>query len=184
MDFEHVFAPIRLAGIELPNRLVRSAAATNLGGPFLTDELIAFEVSHAQGGVGLIILGDASVHPTCPAPLLAYDDAIVGGYQRLMEAVRPYGTRIFQQLWHCGACYPNPDGTPPWSCSAIPSPTLGIVPHEMRIDEIEELIAGFAQSARHCVAGGLDGVELHGGHGYIFQQAVRSPTGCASRSTS
>ncbi len=79
MAYEHVFSPLQMCGVELPNRLVRSAAATTFGGPYLTDELIDFEASHARGGVGLIILGDASIHPTCPAPLLAYDDSISAG---------------------------------------------------------------------------------------------------------
>jgi 2,4-dienoyl-CoA reductase-like NADH-dependent reductase (Old Yellow Enzyme family) len=170
MAYERVFSSLRIADAELPNRLVRSAAATTFGGPYLTQELIDFEVSHARGGVGLLILGDASIHPTCPAPLLAYDDAIVPGYERLMRAIRPYGTRVFQQLWHCGSCYPNPDGTPPWSCSPIPSPSIGVVPTEMSIGQIEELVSGFAAAARRCHVGGLDGIEVHGGHGYLFQQ--------------
>lgn len=170
MTYEHVFSSLQICGVQLPNRLVRSATATTFGGPYLTDELIDFEASHARGGVGLIILGDASIHPTCPAPLLAYDDSIIAGYERLMRAIRPHGTRVFQQLWHCGSCYPNPDGTPPWSCSPIPSPSIGVVPTEMSLDQIDELVSGFAAAAKRCKIGGLDGVEVHGGHGYLFQQ--------------
>ena len=42
--------------------------------------------------------------------------------------------------------------------------------------EIEEVLDGFAQTARICVEAGLDGVELHGTHGYLLQQSF-SPWG-------
>ena len=42
--------------------------------------------------------------------------------------------------------------------------------------EIEEVIAGFAQTARIAVEAGIDGVELHGTHGYLLQQSF-SPWG-------
>ena len=42
--------------------------------------------------------------------------------------------------------------------------------------EIEDVLDGFAQTARICVEAGLDGVELHGTHGYLLQQSF-SPWG-------
>lgn len=168
--FPRLFEPCLVGAVELPNRIVRSAAATNFGGVHLTEELIDFEESHARGGVGLIILGDASVHPTCPAPLVTYEDAIIGGYRRLADRIRPYGTKLFQQLWYSGSPYPNACGGPPWSSSPVPAPLSGLVPSEMSEDQIAELVQHFADGARRCEEGGLDGVEIHAGHGYIFQQ--------------
>ena len=42
--------------------------------------------------------------------------------------------------------------------------------------EVEDVLDGFAQTARICVEAGLDGVELHGTHGYLLQQSF-SPWG-------
>ncbi|NIR38669.1 MAG: 2,4-dienoyl-CoA reductase, partial [Actinobacteria bacterium] len=48
--------------------------------------------------------------------------------------------------------------------------------HEMTPDEIEEVIGGFEAAARACMEAGLDGVEIHGAHGYLVHQSF-SPWG-------
>ncbi|MDH3645013.1 MAG: FAD-dependent oxidoreductase, partial [Gammaproteobacteria bacterium] len=47
----------------------------------------------------------------------------------------------------------------------------GEVTHKMTNDEIEEVIDGFAFAAKVATENGMDGVELHGTHGYLIQQS-------------
>src|SRR5205823_3231145 len=43
----------------------------------------------------------------------------------------------------------------------------GDVPHELTVDEIEEIIAKYGQAARRAREAGFDAVELHSAHGYL-----------------
>jgi len=44
------------------------------------------------------------------------------------------------------------------------------MPKEMESEEIEEMIEYFGRSAENCREAGFDGIELHGGHGYLINQ--------------
>lgn len=165
-----VLTPVSIGGIEIPNRVVRTAHGTHFGNGAINDELIAYHVERAQGGVGLTILEIAGVHPSCPSSICNFDDGVIPGYKALMEAVRPHGMRVFQQLWHAGHNGLPMDGSPPWSSCDLPSPVLGIVPQAMTRPQIAEIVSAFAAAAARCRTGGIDGVELHASHGYLPQQ--------------
>ena len=168
MSLTKVFEPLRIGSIEIPNRIVRTAHDTGLAKPDITDAWIAYHVERARGGCGLTILEAASVHASSALSMRLYGDALVPGYRRLMEAVRPHGMKVFQQLWHGGHLYYGPDGVPR-AVSTAPS-FMGIVGLPMTEAEIEELIDAFAKAALACQEGGIDGVEVHGAHGYLFHQ--------------
>ena len=162
--------PISIAGVQIPNRVVRTAHGTHFGDGGIVPSLIDYHVERARGGVGLTILEIAGVHLTCPSSICNFDDSIIEGYSRLMEAVRPHGMRVFQQLWHAGHNGVPMDGGPPWSSCDLPSPVLGIVPIAMSKAQIDEIVASFAAAAERCKKGGIEGIELHASHGYLPQQ--------------
>ena len=56
------------------------------------------------------------------------------------------------------------------SASAVPAPSVNVVPRPMTQAMIDDTVAAFAQAAVRCREGGLDGVELHGAHGYFLHQ--------------
>jgi 2,4-dienoyl-CoA reductase-like NADH-dependent reductase (Old Yellow Enzyme family) len=168
MALEMVFSPIRLGSVEVPNRVVRTAHGTGMSDPYASDRFIAYHAARAEGGCGLSILGAASVHPSSLIDQVVFDDACIPGFQQLAAAVRPFGMKVFQQLWHGGNLYPGVDG-PPLAVSTIPG-YGGIVGRPMTTGEVEALIQAFADAAVRCQKGGLDGVELHAAHGYVFQQ--------------
>jgi len=170
MALTHVHTPIRLGPVELKNRVVRTAHATNLGGGTMSDALIAYHRARAEGGVGLSIVEILSVHDSTPATLNVFASDIEAGYRKLVAAVRPHGMKLFQQLWHGGHNALPLDGSPPWSASDAPSPTLGVTPVPMTQSMIDEIIAAYVSTARKCEAWGLDGVEIHCAHGYLPAQ--------------
>ena len=53
---------------------------------------------------------------------------------------------------------------------------VGVVPQELTQAMIDELVGAFATAARRCEQGGLDGVELHGAHGYLIGQFLSPAT--------
>lgn len=169
--YERALSPLRIGGIEVRNRIVRAAHATMMArGGRITDELIAYHAARGEGGVGLTILEAAGVHPSSVLSLANFDDGAIPGYRALAAAVAPTGMRLFQQLWHGGHIYMQPDGSPPLAPSTVPSHIAGVAPRAMTGRQIDEVIAAYAAAARRCELGGLDGVEIHAGHGYLIAQ--------------
>lgn len=176
MSYEHVLAPIEINGMEIKNRVVRTAHGTNIGQGRITDELIAYHEARAAGGCGLTILEAASVHPTDMGTLRLHDASAVDDYRRLMSRLAPYGMTVFQQLGHLGYEGVTADGDPPWSASEFPGPSIRRPAKAMTADDIAELTDAFAQAARWSVEGGVHGVEVHIAHGYLLQQFMSSAT--------
>jgi 2,4-dienoyl-CoA reductase-like NADH-dependent reductase (Old Yellow Enzyme family) len=170
VPFEHVLAPIEIAGCRIRNRIARTAHVTGLARGGIGEAFVAFHEARARGEVGLTVLEISSVHPSSPADIQGYDDAVLEGYARLLPRVHAQGMRVFQQLWHGGHHTLPLDGGPPWSASEVPSAVLGLVPHAMTQQEIAEVVRGFAAAARRCRLAGVDGVELHFAHGYLVGQ--------------
>lgn len=176
MSYEHVLAPIEINGLEIKNRVVRTAHGTNIGRGRITDELIAYHEARAAGGCGLTILEAASVHPTDMGTLWLHDASVVDDYRRLMSRLAPYGMTVFQQLGHLGYEGVTADGDPPWSASELPGPSIRRPAKAMTADDIAELTDAFAHAARWSVEGGVHGVEVHIAHGYLLQQFMSSAT--------
>ena len=173
MSLKHVMSPITINGVHLKNRIVRTAHGTGLAGAFdgiTSDELIEYHRLRAEGGVALSVLEIVTIHPSAPGRLNGMDDRIIEAYQTLVDAVKPYDMRVLQQLWHGGA-WSNPlDGSPPWAPSSIPAVMRGTVPIAMTKSQMQELTEGFVSAALRCVAGNLDGVEIHMAHSFLLQQ--------------
>jgi 2,4-dienoyl-CoA reductase-like NADH-dependent reductase (Old Yellow Enzyme family) len=165
-----IFEPIEIGRVTVPNRVVRTAHGTWIARQHINEDLIAYHVARAKGGVGLSYIEYTSVHPSSYSlGPWSWDDSIIPGCRALMAAIRPYEMKMFQQLAHGGFMYPPADG-PGWSASRIPNPLTGAVPIPMSRDQIAEVVDAFAQAARRSCEAGLDGVELHAGHGYLLHQ--------------
>ncbi|MET0984823.1 MAG: FAD-dependent oxidoreductase [Steroidobacteraceae bacterium] len=172
MNLHRIFEPIRINGVEISNRICRPGHGTSFTiGSRITEDLIAYHLARAKAGVGLIFLDLATVHPSSFGfNLHSWDDSIIEGYQRFSRAIHPTGAKVFHQLWHGGAHWPPVDGGPPWSSSRLAAPFTNIVPVEMNHDQIHEIAAAFARAAWRAEQGGLHGVEIHAGHGYLLHQ--------------
>lgn len=169
MSYTHVDKPIKLGNLEIKNRTFRPAHATDLGGGRMSDRLIAYHEERARGGVGLIINEIGSVHPSTHMYQNLFEPDYDVGMRKLVDRIKPHGTRLFQQLWHGGHCN-GWDGTVPWSSSDLPNVESGHVPVRMTKAMIDEVIGAYADAARRMEACGLDGVDLHGAHGYLPAQ--------------
>jgi 2,4-dienoyl-CoA reductase (NADPH2) len=141
----------------------------------VTEREVAFQEERARGGAGLLITGAAFVHPTTSFPVRiiveAYDEEGIEMLRRRVDAVQRHGTRIFGQIAHLGR--EQPGGLTeaiPLAPSPIPSPRDPGVPHEMSAADIRMIVDAFGKSAENFKAAGYDGIEIHGGHGYLVAQ--------------
>ena len=177
---QKLFEPIMIGKLELKNRIVMPAMCSKFGSEFgsVTDKLIDFYVERARGGVGLIIIENTCIDwPVGKAgtnPIRADEWKFVQGLHDLVEAVRPYGTRIATQLHHTGrqsSTIGSSEGSELVAPSPIPCPPVGgEIPRELTIEEIEALIGKYVFGAIISKTAGFDALEIQGAHGYLISQ--------------
>ncbi|MEO9188648.1 MAG: N-methylproline demethylase, partial [Acetobacteraceae bacterium] len=179
-QFRHLISPLSIGQVTVRNRAFSSAHGTGFGGDgTLSDRHIEYHRARARGGIGLIVIeataiDDASIGAgTRAAHLRNTGDAVLRAYRRIAEAVHAEGTKIFCMLSHSGRnTVMGPEGQPPMAPSAIPMDRTRDVPHELEREEIAAIVRAFAQAARRCRDGGLDGVELSFTHGNLVQEFI------------
>lgn len=170
MTYDNLFEPLQIGTCTVPNRIARTAHSTGTTG----EDLIAYHEERARGGLGLTIIEIAGVQPSSATAIPVYGDAVMPFYEELSRRLHAHGTKVFQQLWHGGAAYGR--AGQPISASAVPAPSVNVVPRPMTKAMIDDTVAAFAAAAVRCRDGGLDGVELHGAHGYLIGQFLSPAT--------
>jgi 2,4-dienoyl-CoA reductase-like NADH-dependent reductase (Old Yellow Enzyme family) len=171
------FSPFVLKNLELRNRIIRTSMGSGLPvAGLVSDDLTAFHVARARGGVALTFIDPGQTHWSSPAFLNNLRPEIVDGLQQLNAAVHAEGALVFQQLMHGGPTNIPLDGSAPWGASAVPDPGLGMISRPMTRWMMDEVIAGFVTAAQHAQQGGVDGLEVHGGHGYLFSSFLSPAT--------
>ena len=176
-QFPHLFSPMGIGKTTVKNRIVVTGHNPVFG--FTNDkndgqQYIDYIEARAKGGVGLIIAHAVVVHPSSEGYDLYMPDHELfrSKLRRLADAVHKYDAKILCQLSHMGReCQSAHSMQATQAFSALPSSDMGETPHEMSIEEIEDLIERFVAYAVDCKESGLDGIELHGTHGYLLQQS-------------
>ncbi len=177
-----LFRPVRIGRLAVPNRFVRSATAEFMAEEdgAVTERLVELYRGLAEGEVGLIITGHAYVSPegkAGPRQTAVYEDRFVAGLSRIAAAVHSFPSRVFLQLAHAGRqTKPKICGCEPVGPSPILDPSSGVLPRELRGDEVRALIDAFVQAARRAREAGFDGVELHAAHGYLLSSFISPHT--------
>ena len=182
----NLFTPHQLQGMELRNRLIRSATleglATGDGQP--TPALIDLYRQLADGGCGLLISGITAVAKTgklIATGLEATSDEQLGGLQQLAEAVQQKGGKFCLQLGHAGGQTSSKIcGQQPLAPSSLKLEQYSEIPQEMTLADIEAMIAAFVAAAVRAKLAGCDAIQLHAAHGYLINQFL-SPL-CNQRS--
>ena len=179
-QFPLLFIPFQLGKFTLQSRIVVAGHRGyffDSGMP--TEDYGYYLRERAKGGAGLVTIGGCSVHPTSGRVHLNWDDRIIARYQRVADLVHEFPVPVMAQITHQGSkAGPghrqslNGDWVT-MAPSAVPNPGFGyaqVMPHEMSIDEVEEIVDSFGQAARRVRSGGLDGVEVGvGSYGLMSQ---------------
>jgi mycofactocin system FadH/OYE family oxidoreductase 2 len=172
--YRHLFTPLRLGPVTVPNRVVFAAHLTNYATDGLpTEQHAAYYAARAAGGAGLIITEEHSTHPTdWPYEKLihGFHPEVVDGYRRITDAVHAHDVPVFAQINHNGGQASSMySRLPVWAPSPVPDPLFREVPKAVEPHEIAEIIDGYATVAAHCTAGGFDGIELQCSHSSIVR---------------
>jgi 2,4-dienoyl-CoA reductase-like NADH-dependent reductase (Old Yellow Enzyme family) len=179
-----LFSPTHIGGLELRNRCVRSA--TYDGGAdrsgHVTDWQLDLYAALARGGVGLIISGLFSVHPSgrlAGTQNIVSDDAAVSGLRKLVDTVHRHGAKIAVQIAHGGRechAYQSYRGRTAVAPSVLDRESPSHPHRALAEEEIEEIIASFGTAAARVRDAGCDAVQLHGAHAYLVSQFLSPAT--------
>jgi 2,4-dienoyl-CoA reductase-like NADH-dependent reductase (Old Yellow Enzyme family) len=166
-----LFSPGSIGPMTVPNRLVRSAtweSAGQDGAP--TDTYLRIQRDLAAGGIGMIITG--YVAPT-PSPIGVqihiFDDKHIDGLKKIADEVHRTAPdcKLVAEVGHGGATV---------SPSGLGWPGRGGDKKKLEVEEIEEIVAGFADGIRRLKEAGFDGAELHGAHAYLVSSFLSDIT--------
>ncbi len=183
-----LFAPYRLGGLELANRLVMAPMTRNRT-PDTVPSALTAQYYAQRASAGLIItegVQPSAVGQGYPGTPGLHSDAQTEGWRAVADAVHAAGGTIIAQLMHAGRIsHPSLIGTDPVAPSAVrPAGQVftgtGMVdfevPRALGTDELPGVVADFVDAARRAIAAGLDGVELHAANGYLLQQFLADGT--------
>lgn len=174
MEYNYLFKKGQIGRLTLKNRIVMPAMGTSLASSTgeASDRMIKYYEERAKGGCGLIITEitriDDETGVGTPNQLCATNANQIPRLERLARAVHKYDTKIFLQLHHPGRQSHSRliEGRQIAAPSAITCKTIGEMPREMTTEEVEGLVKKFVAGAKIAQIAGIDGVELHGAHGY------------------
>lgn len=188
---DHLFSPVRVGPYELGNRLVMAPMTRNRASrPNVPQPMNALYYAQ-RATAGLVITEATQVSPQgvgYPSTPDIHNVEQVEGWRLVTEAVHRNGGHIFLQLWHVGRIsHPSlqPNGAVPVAPSAIRPQGLAytyeslqpfVTPRALELDKIPGVIAQFRDGARHALAAGFDGVEIHAANGYLIDQFLRDGT--------
>lgn len=178
MQYNHLRKEGKIGSLSLKNRFIMPSMGTSYGDNegHITKQSIDYYTERAKGGFGLIIVEVTGVDkqgictPNQPG---LWSDEFIPYWKELTESVHRYDSKIAVQLHHAGRqTSPELIGRQPVSSSTVACPVFDVVPHELTVSEIYELVEKFGDAAKRAKDSGFDAVELHAAHGYLVAQFV------------
>lgn len=166
-------------GVEVKNRLFKSAMSEQLGTPDHNPgvELVELYRAWAEGGIGISVTGNVMVDRTAlgePKNVVLDNQSNLSLFKNWAAAGTVNNTHLWMQLNHPGKQSPSFLSKTPVAPSAVP---LGGIlksafntPRELTEPEIYGIIDKFATSAGLAKEAGFTGVQIHCAHGYLLSQ--------------
>ncbi|KAJ1392937.1 NADH:flavin oxidoreductase/NADH oxidase, N-terminal [Sesbania bispinosa] len=183
-----LLTPYKMGNFNLSHRIVLAPLTRSRSYNFIPQPHAALYYSQRTTKGGFLI-GEASGvsdtaqgYPNTPG---IWTTEQVEAWKPIVSAVHAKGGIFFCQLWHTGRVSNygyQPRGQPPISCTNIPlrKDILNNVatdkyppPRRLRTDEIPKLVNDFRIAAKNAMEAGFDGVEIHGGNGYLIDQFLK-----------
>ena len=183
MATDAIFQPLAFRNLTVKNRIFRSSISgrfDNYDGSG-NQARINWEEKFARGGVGAIISSFVPVHirgRIMPNYAMIDSDDKIPFWRKVGEKVHEYDCKYIMQLSHSGRQRDVP-GVENFMQKALSSTSQkdtfhGLLCEAATVEQIQELVRLFANGARRAREAGLDGVELHASHGYLFTQFLSS----------
>ncbi|MBZ0296314.1 MAG: NADH:flavin oxidoreductase/NADH oxidase [Anaerolineae bacterium] len=182
----HLFDSLTLRGVTLRNRIgVSPMCQYSSDDGFANDWHMVHLGSRAAGGAALVIAEATAVEARgriSPRDLGLWTDAHIEPLLPITRFIKSQGAVPGIQIAHAGrkasTARPWEGGKPVGSeaggwenvvgPSAVPFAEGYHLPHELTVEEIQEVQRAFRDAAVRADAAGFDWLELHGAHGYLI----------------
>jgi len=178
---EKLFSPCKIGSLEIKNRLVVSPMVCNFctEDGNATERFISYHEEKAKGGWGLITIENYAIAPEGRGfsnMACMFDDDNMESHSELVKRIHQYDSKLVAQIFHAGrqTNHTANRGMQLLAPSPIPCPDNQEMPHEMTVSEIRQVVAKYGDAAGRLYRIGFDGVEIHGGHGYLIAQFMSS----------
>ena len=171
-----LFNTFTLKGKTVKNRFLVPAMVTNYctEDGEATEKFLAYHEKKAEGGWGIIITEDYAVDPLGKGFKYVaglWDDKQIESHKALPERVHKHGSVVLAQIYHAGRQTSEPViNAIPVAPSPIACPFSPNIPKELTTEEVKVLVGKFGDTALRAKKCGFDGVEIHGGHGYLIAE--------------
>jgi len=186
-----LFEPLSIGNLHLKNRIAMAPMTRGRAGKERVPNDVMADYYYQRSSAGLLITEATVVSEQgigwIDSPGI-FNDEMVDGWQKVTEKIKPTGTPIFLQLWHCGRASHSDfhDGKLPVSASAVKlngdliHTPLGKkeyeIPRPLSKDDIKETVNDYRKAAMNAKTAGFSGVEVHGANGYLINQFLDSKT--------
>ena len=182
--YPHLFKPIQIGNLIIPNRIIYAATEDNLNSleGFVTDADVAYIGSRAEGVVGGVCfmqgvyMDEKRQGQGYVGQAACWDDKFIPGLKRLADAIHQERAVAGFQLMHCGRV----GAVEVEYCqgpSAVPQRLRIFRPVEMMTkQDIKEAIKQHVDAARRGIEAGFDVMEISGIVGYLISNFVSSYT--------
>lgn len=167
-------------GQVISNRIAKAAMEENMAdlNQAPSRELKQLYKTWAEGEPGLLLTGNVMIDRramTGPGGVALENEQHLDSFREWADVARAKGVHFWVQLSHPGRQTMANLGQQALAPSAI-ALDLGsfskmfAMPRAMTEDDIQDVIARFATSARLAEKAGFTGVQIHGAHGYLLSQ--------------
>lgn len=182
----HLFAPLTLRGLTLKNRIGVSPMCqySSIDG-FANDWHLVHLGSRAVGGAAVVFTEATAVTiegRISPYDLGIWSDDHIEYLSRITDFISKQGAKPAIQLahagrkgstnrpWEGGNVAQNEGGWKVVAPSAIPFSPTSLMPTELTLIQIQEVIQAFIQAAKRAVAANFKILEIHSAHGYLLHE--------------
>ena len=177
MQSSRLWEPLKIAGVEVKHRIgmpgLSRFRASDEHVP--TDMMREYYGQRSQVPGTLLITEAGLISPSAggfPNGPGLWSEQQIEGWRRVTREVHRNACVIICQLIHVGrAASPKiaeKEGFDIVSASPIPYDDDAPVPKMLSTADIDRIANDFARAAENAISAGFDGVELHGGNGYLI----------------
>jgi N-ethylmaleimide reductase len=195
MTTHKLFEPLQMGDLALKNRIVLAPMTRGRAGVERIPNALMAEYYFQRASAGLLIteatVVSAQGNGWIGSPGI-YTDKMVDGWRIVNQKLKPTGTPLFLQLWHCGRASHSDfhDGALPVSASAVKlngdqiHTPLGKkdyeTPRALTVDDIKATVNDYRTAAENAKEAGFSGIEVHSANGYLINQFLDSKTNLRS----
>ncbi len=194
MEGSPLFAPVRINGLNLANRLAVAPMTRISATPdgFVTNAMVRYYERFAKGGFALLItegIYTDQAFSQCYQNQPGLSDVEQAkAWREVTDTVHAAGGKIIAQLMHAGALSQfnrfrdhtvGPSAIRPKGKQMTIYRGTGEyrLPREISQGEIIEALAGFSRAAELAIdVAGFDGIEIHAANGYLLDQFLTDYT--------